>query len=164
METEIRKAELSDLELLMEWRMRVLAEVYADDENKNSETVRENNNAYYREHLADNSHTACFAFEAGTERIVGCGGICYQKEMPSPDNLTGTNGYLMNIYTIPEVRSEGIGRKIIEYLINDAKERGTEKIFLESSGVAKKLYHEIGFADMEDYMKLEDQQYADQRN
>lgn len=74
------------------------------------------------------------------------------------------SGYLMNIYTIPEVRSEGIGRKIIEYLINDAKERGTEKIFLESSGVAKKLYHEIGFADMEDYMKLEDQQYADQRN
>ena len=161
METEIRKAELSDLELLMEWRMRVLAEVYADDENKNSETVRENNNAYYREHLADNSHTACFAFEAGTERIVGCGGICYQKEMPSPDNLTGTNGYLMNIYTIPEVRSEGIGRKIIEYLINDAKERGTEKIFLESSGVAKNLYHEIGFADMEDYMKLGDKEYAD---
>ena len=57
---------------------------------------------------------------------------------------------------IMEVRSEGIGRKIIEYLINDAKERGTETIFLESSGVAKKLYHEIGFADMEDYMKLED--------
>ena len=164
METEIRKAELSDLELLMEWRMRVLAEVFADDENKNSETVRENNNAYYREHLADNSHTACFAFEAGTERIIGCGGICYQKEMPSPDNLTGTNGYLMNIYTLPEVRSEGIGRRIVEYLISDAKERGTEKIFLESSGVAKKLYHEIGFADMEDYMKLGDKEYADQRN
>lgn len=123
-----------------------------------------NNEAYYREHLADHSHTACFAVETGTERILGCGGICYQKEMPSPDNLTGTNGYLMNIYTLPEVRSEGIGRKIIEYLISDAKERGTEKIFLESSGVAKKLYHEIGFADMEDYMKLEDQQYADQRN
>ena len=161
METEIRKAELSDLELLMEWRMRVLAEVFADDENKNSETVRENNNAYYREHLADNSHTACFAFEAGTEKIIGCGGICYQKEMPSPDNLTGTNGYLMNIYTLPEVRSEGIGRRIVKYLISDAKERGTEKIFLESSGVAKKLYHEIGFADMEDYMKLGDKEYAD---
>ena len=29
METEIRKAELEDLELLMEWRMRVLAEVFA---------------------------------------------------------------------------------------------------------------------------------------
>ena len=158
METEIRKAELKDLELLMEWRMRVLAEVFADDENKSSETVRENNEAYYREHLADNSHTACFAVEIGTEKIIGCGGICYQKEMPSPDNLTGTNGYLMNIYTLPEARSEGIGRRIIEYLISDARERGTEKIFLESSGVAKKLYYEIGFADMEDYMKLGDKQ------
>ena len=60
--------------------------------------------------------------------------------------------------------AELICTQIIEFVINDAKERGTEKIFLESSGVAKKLYHEIGFADMEDYMKLEDQQYADQRN
>lgn len=164
MDIEIRKADLFDLDRLMEWRMRVLAEVFFDDGTKDNEVLKKNNRSYYEEHLADGTHTACFAVVKRTGEIVGCGGICYQKEMPSPDNLTGTNGYLMNIYTIPEVRSEGIGRKIIEYLINDAKERGTEKIFLESSGVAKKLYHEIGFADMEDYMKLEGQQYADQRN
>ena len=34
----------------------------------------------------------------------------------------------------------------------------------KDAGVAKKLYHEIGFADMEDYMKLGDKEYADQRN
>jgi len=88
------------------------------------------------------------------DRIVGCGGICYQREMPSPDNHTGTNGYLMNIYAMPELRAEGIGRKIVEYLIEDAKKRGTEKIYLESSDMAKRLYHEIGFTDMSDYMKL----------
>ena len=85
---------------------------------------------------------------------MGCGGICYQKEMPSPDNQTGTNGYIMNIYTMPEVRGEGIGRMIIQFLIKDAKQRGTEKIYLESSKIAKKLYREIGFTDIEDYMKL----------
>ena len=85
---------------------------------------------------------------------MGCGGICYQSEMPSPDNPTGTNGYLMNIYALPELRGEGIGRKIVEFLIDDAKSRGTEKIYLESSSMAKRLYHEIGFSDMIDYMKL----------
>ena len=39
-------------------------------------------------------------------------------------------------------------------LIKDAKQRGTEKIYLESSKNAKKLYREIGFTDIEDYMKL----------
>lgn len=76
------------------------------------------------------------------------------EAMPSPDNHSGKNGYLMNIYTLPEYRGEGIGRKIVEFLINDAKEKGTEKIYLESSGAAKHLYYEIGFLDMPDYMKL----------
>ena len=94
------------------------------------------------------------AYKVKSGEIVGCGGICYQSEMPSPDNPMGTNGYLMNIYALPEKRGEGIGRKIVEYLIEDAKQRRTEKIYLESSGMARRLYHEIGFSDMKDYMKL----------
>ncbi len=154
MDIEIRKAGLSNLDLLMEWRMRVLAEVFPDTGSTVYDTVKENNEAYYRKHLADADHTACFAVDRKTGGIVGCGGICYQKEMPSPDNLTGTNGYLMNIYTLPEARGEGIGKMIVEYLIRDAKERGTEKIFLESTEAAGRLYREIGFADMKNYMKL----------
>lgn len=154
MDIDIRKADIRNMELLLEWRMRVLREVFADYDDIHAATVRENNRAYYEKHLADDTHMACFAFDKGNDRIVGCGGICYQKEMPSPDNITGTNGYLMNIYTVPDVRGEGVGRAIVEYLIKDAKERGTEKIYLESSGAAKNLYREIGFSDMYDYMKL----------
>ena len=95
----------------------------------------------------------CFGSKESGE-IVGCGGICYQKEMPSPDNLTGTNGYLMNIYTLPEYRGRGVGRKIIDFLVDEAKRKGTGKIYLESSKDAKHLYEEIGFSDMQDYMKL----------
>ena len=107
-----------------------------------------------REHLSDGTHTSCFAEDDETEEIAGCGGICYQGEMPSPDNQTGTNGYLMNIYVLPKLRGSGIGRQIISYLIEDAKERGTEKIYLESSETAKRLYEDMGFTDMQDYMKL----------
>ena len=154
MSVSVKRVGLESLDLLMEWRMRVLAEVFPVGEQEVRSDIRKNNEAYYRHHLADGTHTACFAIEDETGRIVGCGGICYQREMPSPDNPTGTNGYLMNIYALPELRGEGIGRKIVEYLIDDAKRRGTEKIYLESSGMAKRLYHEIGFTDMSDYMKL----------
>ncbi|MBP3852887.1 MAG: GNAT family N-acetyltransferase [Erysipelotrichaceae bacterium] len=154
MDIEIRKADLSDLDRLMEWRMRVLAEVFFDDGIKDNEVLKKNNRSYYEEHLADGTHTACFAVVKRTGEIVGCGGICYQKEMPSPDNVFGTNGYLMNIYTLPQLRGKGIGRQMVEFLIQEAKKRGTEKIFLESAEVAKDLYHEIGFMDMEGYMKL----------
>ncbi|MCR5337108.1 MAG: GNAT family N-acetyltransferase [Lachnospiraceae bacterium] len=154
MSVSVKKAGPEDLALLMQWRMRVLAEVFPAGEQEDRSVIRKNNEDYYRRHLSDGTHTACFAIDDETGRIVGCGGICYQREMPSPDNPSGTNGYLMNIYAVPELRGEGIGRKIVEFLIDDAKNRGTEKIYLESSGVAKRLYHEIGFSDLPDYMKL----------
>ena len=84
MKISVRKAGISELDLLMEWRMQVLAEVFSDYENVDWETLRKNNEDYYKEHLADGTHTACFAMDTEQERIVGCGGICYQKEMPSP--------------------------------------------------------------------------------
>lgn len=152
MNVSVKKAGLDELDVLIDWRMRVLHEVFPTDENRAD--IRANNEEYYRKHLNDGSHTACFAMDEGSSRIIGCGGICYQDEMPSPDNHSGKNGYLMNIYTVPEYRGEGIGRKVVEFLITDARDRGTEKIYLESSGAAKHLYYEIGFTDMPDYMKL----------
>ena len=154
MNVSVRRAGLADLDMLMEWRMRVLSEVFPADKGDDRAQIRKNNEAYYREHLADGTHTACFAYDADSDEIVGCGGICYQSEMPSPDNLTGTNGYLMNIYVLPKCRGEGVGRKIVEFLLMDAKTQGVEKIYLESSEMAKGLYRGLGFSDMRDYMKL----------
>lgn len=152
MRVSVKKAALDELDLLMDWRMRVLHEVFPISEDCSS--IRANNEEYYRRHLDDGSHTACFAVDEDNNRIIGCGGICYQEEMPSPDNRRGKNGYLMNVYTVPEYRGEGIGREIVEFLIMDAKSKGAEKIYLESSRAAKSLYYEIGFKDMTDYMKL----------
>lgn len=151
---KVRKAGLDELGLLMEWRMRVLREVFSLANGAELDKLRTANEKYYRKHLADGTHVACFATDEETDRVVGCGGICYQREMPSPDNPSGTCGYLMNVFAVPEERGRGIGRKVVEFLINDARTKGTGKIYLESSEVAKPLYHSMGFHDMSDYMKL----------
>ncbi len=154
-EIEVFQAGPEDLPLLMEWRMRVLREVFSIPEGADTAALARANRAYYERHLRENSHTACFAREKGTAGIVGCGGICYQEEMPSPDNTSGLCGYLMNIYTLPAYRGRGVGRKIVEFLIRDAQKRGTEKIYLESSDSGRRLYREMGFAKMRGYMKLQ---------
>lgn len=153
MNIEIRKASLSDLSLLMEIRMRVLREVFAGSTGVDWELLKTRNAMYYQQNIPAGTHTACLALQKETG-IVGCGGICYQQEMPSPDNPRGTCGYHMNIFTVPEMRGRGIGRKIVNFLIGDAKKRGTDKIFLESSKMAKSLYEDIGFEPMIDYLKL----------
>jgi len=154
MEIEIIKAGPEDLSLLMEWRMRVLREVFSIPEDADTAQLEQANRQYYDRHLRENSHTACFAAVKDTGKIIGCGGICYQWEMPSPDNSNGSCGYLMNIYTLPEYRKSGVGREVVRFLIQDAKCRGVEKIYLESSEPGKRLYQELGFSEMQGYMKL----------
>lgn len=119
MEIQIRIAELPELSLIMEWRMRVLKEVFCLPEDTDMTEPCSVNEQYYREHLQDSTHTAVFACVG--ERIIGCGEICYQTEMPSPDNPNGKCGYLMNIYTLPEYRRMGVGREIVSFLIKDAQ-------------------------------------------
>lgn len=154
MNVVIRKADIDELDVLVRWRMRALHEVFPTDANEDRSVIRKNNEEYYKKHVPAGTYTACFAQESTSGNIVGCGGVCYHEEMPSPDNVSGTNGYLMNIYTIPEIRGQGVGRSIVEFLIDDARSKGVEKIYLESSHVAKRLYGKIGFVDMIDYMKL----------
>ncbi len=143
MEIKIRRAELPELSLIMEWRMRVLREVFCLPEDTDMTELYSENEQYYREHLRDGTHTAVFA--CAGERIIGCGGICYQTEMPSPDNPNGKCGYLMNIYALPEYRRMGVGREIVSFLIKDAQLKNVKKLSLESSEMAEKLYQSKGF-------------------
>ena len=65
MSVKIRNAGIFDLPLLMEWRMRVLEEVFSDYENVDWDVIRSQNIEYYKKHLK--SETA----ERSEERRVG---------------------------------------------------------------------------------------------
>ncbi len=152
MEILIQKADISNLDLLMRWRMEVLNEVFPPSEYDYPEDLEEENRNYYKWALPAGKHIACFACADG--EIVGCGGLCLYQEMPSPDNPSGQCAYLMNIYCRPAFRSQGVGRSVISWLVDRAKEQYITKIYLESSKPARQLYERLGFSDMPDMMIL----------
>ncbi len=152
MEVRIVKASIDDMELLMEWRMRVLHEVFSVPADDTMAKLEAQNRTYYQTSLPADGHIACFAYKGDT--IVGCGGVCLYQEMPSPDNENGKCAYLMNIYTLPEYRRQGIGKCIVNWLISEAKQRGSTKIFLETSESGKSMYRKLGFSDMKEYMQF----------
>ncbi len=152
MDIQIQKADLSDLDLLMQWRMEVLNEVFPPSEYYFPEGLEEENRNYYKWALAEEKHIACFVRVDG--EIVGCGGLCLYQEMPSPDNPSGQCAYLMNIYCRSPFRKQGVGEAVIRWLTDQAKERNITKIYLETSKRAKRLYEQIGFCEMEDMMIL----------
>lgn len=161
MEIIIRKAALKDIELLIKWRMEVLHEVFSIPQNQTTDELEKENRLYYQKTLRTGEHIACFA--CLDEKIIGCGGICLHLEMPSPDNPAGKCAYLMNIYTRPPFRKQGVGEAIIKWLVGQAAQQGISKIYLETSAAGKHLYTKTGFVSMPDMMKLPDTAIKQQR-
>ncbi|MCD8361589.1 MAG: GNAT family N-acetyltransferase [Lachnospiraceae bacterium] len=151
MEITIRSADSPDIEELLRWREIVLREVFSVPMEKNMDDLLAANREYYLSALERREHIACFARTEG--KTVGCGGVCLYQEMPSPDNPTGRCAYLMNIYTIPAMRRRGVGKAVVEWLLQEAKNRGAGKIYLEASDSAYPLYKELGFCEMDGYLK-----------
>jgi ribosomal protein S18 acetylase RimI-like enzyme len=161
MGVEIRKAGIEDLDSLMSWRMEVLHAVFEVPEDQPLTRLEQSNRAYYEQALSNGEHIACFALV--DDEIAGCGGICLQREMPSPDNPSGLCGYLMNVYTRPQFRQRGIGAAIVSWLVEQGRQAGAEKIYLETTEAGRPLYEKLGFRDMPDYLKLETRKNEDAR-
>lgn len=153
-EFEIRRATLEDLDVLVRWRMEVLREVFLLPPQTDITDLERANREYYQNELDNGGHIACFALLNGT--IVGCGGICLYREMPSPDNPSGRCAYLMNIYVRPDHRHSGAGRAIVRWLTDRARELGITKIYLETSAPARRMYLALGFDPMPDMLIYRD--------
>ncbi len=143
--------EIKDLTDLMRWREEVIEHVFGQ---KADEGLIAANREYYAKHIVDSSHYAVVSEYGGAE--CGCGGVCFTAELPSPDNPAGKCAYLMNIYVREEFRKHGIAHKIVSRLIEEAKQRGCGKIYLETTSDGKPVYSSLGFKEMPDMMKYYD--------
>ena len=140
--------EVTDLDILMRWRAEVLRNVFGEEPDAD---LLEENRRYYARHIAAGSHLAIVASEDGVE--LGCGGVCLTDELPSPDNPSGHCAYLMNIYVRREYRQRGVAHAIVRRLIAEARRRGCDKIYLETTDDGKPVYASLGFREMPDMMK-----------
>jgi GNAT superfamily N-acetyltransferase len=77
--------------------------------------------------------------------VVAATGLTVLDRRPYPGNLTGLDGYVTNMFTLPAYRRRGLARQLLEYLIAHARQVGIKRLFLESSREGQPLYEEFGF-------------------
>lgn len=87
---------------------------------------------------------------------IACGSICLHDELPSPDNPSGKCAYLMNMYTRPEFRGQGVAGAVVEWVIDQARKAGAGKIYLETTPAGRGVYERAGFTDLPAMMILKD--------
>ena len=140
--SEIRyiKTTNADIELSMQIRLEMLREVNnLSDEYVYDEAFVADSRKYFE----NGDQTTVLALD--DEKAVGCASMSYIHIMPTFSHPTGTRGHLMNVYTKPEYRRKGISKKIVEMLIDDAREKGATEISLDATEMGRPLYEVLGF-------------------
>ena len=146
---EIKKATQNDIDDLMQLRLEMLKVVNSLNEDANFD---EKLIQCSREYFLNGDQTTVFAMEGN--KIAGCASISYITIMPTFSHPTGKRAHLMNVYTRKEFRRKGVGKMMINFLIDEAKSRGVTEISLDATDMGRPLYKALGFNSNEEGMNL----------
>ena len=151
---EYKKATLEDIDELVRTRIIVLRAANKLSDDVDMSVVEEESYAYYRRALENGEHIAYLVYDKGI--FIGAGGVSFYQVMPTYHNPTGKKAYIMNMYTAPAYRREGIALPTLELLVKKAKKQGVSQIALEATAMGRPLYERYGFMKMEDEMELKE--------
>lgn len=154
MELEWVWAGPAQLDALVKTRVMVLRAANRLDEQADLRQVEANSRAYYLRSLADGSHAAILVYDE-KGHVVGTGGVSFFQVMPTCCNPSGRKAYIMNMYTAPEYRRQGIARRTLDLLVDHCRAKGVDYISLEATEAGRPLYARYGFVPMENEMRLE---------
>ena len=147
---EIRKANNSDIDTLMDVRLEMLRVVNNMTEDADFDKVLVDCS---REYFLHGDQTTVIAIDGG--KTIGCASLSYITIMPTYDHPTGKRAHLMNVYTNKDYRRQGIGKKMVTMLIEEAREKGCTEISLDATEQGRFLYSQLGFTSNHSGMVLE---------
>ena len=110
--------------------------------------------SYSRDYFLNGQHTTMLAVDEEDGNTIGCASMCYIELMPTFSHPTGKRAHLMNVYTAPDYRGQGIAHRMVEMLIEEARRRGVTEISLDATASGRPLYRKLGFQDSEECMVL----------
>ena len=135
---EYKKATIADIDELVRTRMIVLRAVNKLSDDEDMSTVEKESYAYYKRALENGEHIAYLVYDR--ETFIGAGGVSFYQVMPTYHNPSGKKAYIMNMYTAPEYRRQGIAIHTLDLLVKNAKEQGVLQIVLEATDMGRLLY------------------------
>jgi ribosomal protein S18 acetylase RimI-like enzyme len=142
---EYRKIKKDEISILVEYRIRFLLELQGEQPAGKEDTLKKGLYKYFQTSLTDNTYSSWIA--EYDNKIIGIGGMVIQTIPGNFNLLNGTEGYILNMYTLPEYRKNRICSEIFDRLVNEGKELGLNKIYLHASNDGIRLYRRKGFAE-----------------
>ncbi len=140
----IRLAGPADLEQLVELRLTLLSETGDLRPGMDEAGLEAALRAYLAEAVPSGRFVAWVAVADG--RLVATSGMVFFERVPYPDNPSGLEAYVMNMYTAPAWRRQGLAAILLERLLDTAKEKGARRVWLTATDEGRPLYLRRGFS------------------
>ncbi len=137
-----RKATAEDIDALTRMRADMLSEEAAQDAALEAR-ICENTRRYLDEGLA--AGALVFWVAADAQEPVGMGGASFFSLPPNDWCPEGKTAYIGNMYVRPAHRRLGIAARLLSLLLEEAKNRGCERILLHTTERGRPLYEKFGF-------------------
>lgn len=139
----IRRASLEDVETLVDLRMALERESGHLTQDAMLADVRRATRQYYLEALPAEAVLVWVAEAQGT--MVATSGLIFFRKPPSERNLTGLEAHILNMYTLPAWRGQGIATRLLQTLITSAKQRHAHRIWMYATQDGRPIYDRAGF-------------------
>ena len=83
------------------------------------------------------------------DNIIAGAGVQLRQVLPHPANneafAEGRHGLIVNVFTEPEWRRQGIAEKLLKEIIHWSKEQKLDRLVLHASEYGRGLYERLGF-------------------
>ena len=77
--------------------------------------------------------------------LVGMAWLVIFDRVPDLDDRTRTTGDIQSVFVVPEYRRQGVGRALVDSLLEAADERRIPRVTVSANAAAAPLYMNAGF-------------------
>jgi GNAT superfamily N-acetyltransferase len=144
MEIHVRRASVEDLKHLVHHRLAMFEEMgYRDPLALTG--VEKASSEYFSEALRSGTYVGWLAEKQQDGKVVAGGGVVVARWPGFPGENRAERAWILNMYTEPEARRQGVAKRLLELIVNWCRERGLSTVSLHASDFGRPLYEAAGF-------------------
>lgn len=141
-----RRATIDDVSALVDYRVRFLNELFNHPEDDETAVVRKSLLEYFIKAIPSKDFIAWVAEYDG--KIIATGGmVVWEKPAIYRGVESGKLGYLLNFYTAQGARRKGVGTRLLNEVIKEAKSLGLKYLHLHASKDGINMFRKAGFTE-----------------
>ena len=140
---DVREARPDDAEVLTEFRLAMSRDAGFLSDDDDVDALRDATREYMGKAVASGEFRAWLAERDGVP--VASAAVIVRRQPPNRRDPLGREAYVLNVYTLPEHRRNGLATLLTERVLAWCEEQGIKKIVLHATEDGARIYERFGF-------------------